>query len=221
MAARKIIKKLEPLEKKEENFDFIKHCLRGLVIIALVAFLGFSVIRYFYPTFGQSSHIESTYQVPSDYLIYKNENMFISSLTYPQNWNLTEGVNGEQSLILEADDRPSNITASLVTLDKGQSIDYRAYTYNLAKLLKTNPSISFEKTGENLETMNGKEWLVYDSIMTLNDSGEVYYNRTAILKTGKKGGREYFHFLLESDKDHLAEDIQTFNNVIRSLRYYY
>lgn len=193
----------------------------GGIVMALVIATGLTfVLRYYFPTIGQKSNIESTYKVPSNFSSYKNENMEISSLAYPTGWTIAEGKKDEYQVNFQAPDKIANITVNLTALDAGQTLDYKTYTSGLAEQAKAEPSIGFEKTGEEIKNINGKDWLIYDSIISVKSANKVYYNRTAMLLTGKYNNRQYFQFLMESDKDHFAEDSTTLNKVIESFRFY-
>jgi hypothetical protein len=48
----------------------------------------------------------------------------------------------------------------------------------------------------------------------------LYYNKGGILKTGKGEGRQFYQFLMETDKEHSAEDFAILDKVIESARFY-
>lgn len=193
----------------------------GGIVMALIIITGISfVLRYYFPTIGQKSNIEATYQIPPNFSDYKNENMGISSFAYPIGWNVKEGKKDEYAVNFQAPDRVANVTANLLVLDVGQTLDYKTFTTNLVEQAKTETSISFQKTEEAVKTINGKDWLIYNSMVGVKSTNSTYYNRTALFVTGKNNDRQYFQFLLESDGNHFAEDSKIFDKMIESLRFY-
>ena len=205
--------------KGKKVFYSILYSVGGIVIALVIGMALTLALRHYFPTVGQKSNIESTYQVPSNFTAYKNQNMEISSLAYPTGWTITEGKKDEYQVNFQAPSKVSNITVSLTALDIGQSLNYKTYTAGLVEQVKAEPSISFEKTGEQIKNINGKDWLIYDSILGVKSANTVYYNRTAMLNTDASG-RQHFQFLMESDKDHFAEDSAILDKVIESFRFY-
>lgn len=206
--------------KGKKVFYSILYSIGGIVMALVIGIALTLALRYYFPTIGQKSNIESTYQVPSNFTAYKNQNMEISSLAYPTGWTVTEGKKEEYQVNFQAPDRTANITVNLTALDAGQTLDYKTYTAGLVEQAKAEPSINFEKTDEEIKNINGKDWLIYNSIVTIKNTGNIYYNRTAMLITGNGGGRQYFQFLMESDKDHSVGDFAILDKTIESFRFY-
>ncbi len=206
--------------KNKKILYSILYTIGGVAMALVIAFGLTLVLRYYFPTIGQKSNIESTYQVPSNFSTYKNENMEISSLAYPTGWVITEGKKDEYTVNFQSPDRIANATVNLLALDEGQTLDYKTYTTELTEQAKAEPSITFEKTGEEIKSINGKDWLIFDSIVGVKSQNTFYYNRTAILVTGKYGNRQYFSLIIESDKDNFSEDLKISDKMIESFRFY-
>ncbi len=198
----------------------VLYAIGGVAIALVIALLLTLVIRYYFPSAGQKSNIESTYQVPTDFSSYKNGNIGISALVYPVGWTIKEADKEEYAVNFQSPNTIANVTASMFLLDEGQMFDYKSYTARLKDEAKSEPRIGFEVMAEEIKNINGKDWLVYNSIITIKSSDNSYYNRTAILSTGKSNKRQYFLLLMESDKEHFAEDSKMFDKIIESARLY-
>ncbi len=198
----------------------IFYSIGGIAISFFIALVLTLALRYFFPTIGQKSNIESTYQIPSDFSIYKNDNMEISSLAYPTGWTVKEGKKDEYTVNFQSPDRIANVTVNLFMLNEGQTLDYKTYTAGLVEQVKAESSISFEKIEEEIKNINGKDWLIYNSILGIKSNNAFYSNRTALLVTGKYNNRQYFQILMESDKDHFIDDAKILDKIIESLRFY-
>lgn len=204
--------------KSKKILYSILYTIGGVAMALIIATgLAFALVYYF-PTIGQKSNIESTYQVPSNFSTYKNTNMEISSLAYPTGWKVTEENKDEYAVSFESPNGTTAVTVNLLLSDEGQTLDYKTYTTKLTELAKAEPSITFEKTGEEIKSINGKDWLIYNSIVGIKNT--VYQNRTAILVTGKYDNRQYFQFLMESDKDNFVEDSKILDKMIEYFRSY-
>jgi len=206
--------------KNKKILYSILYTVGGVAMALVIAFGLTLVLRYYFPTIGQKSNIESTYQVPSNFSTYKNDNMEISALAYPTGWTVNEGKKDEYTVNFQSPDKIANVTVNLLALDEGQTIDYKTYTTTLSEEVKAEQSITFEKTGEQIKNIDSKNWLIYDSIIGVKSQNTLYYNKTAILVTGKYGGRQYFQLLMESDKENFVEDSKILDKMIESLRFY-
>lgn len=193
----------------------------GGIAMALIIVRGLTLVFiYYFPTIGLKPSIESTYQVPSNFSTYKNDNMEISALAYPTGWTVNEGKKDEYTVNFHSPNKRANVTVDLFVLDEGQTIDYKTYTITFFDEAKAEPSVTFEKTSEQIKNIDSKDWLIYDSIIGVKSQNTLYYNKTAILVTGKYGGRQYFQILLESDKENFVEDSKILDKMIESLRFY-
>lgn len=205
--------------KGKKVFYSILYSIGGIVMALAIGIALTLALQHYFPTIEKKSNVESTYQIPSNFTVYKNQNMEISSLVYPTGWTVTEGKKDEYEVNFQAPNKVANIMVNLTALEAGQSLDYKTYTSRIIEQAKTEPRISFEKTGEQIKNINGKDWLVYDSIVGVKSANTVYYTRTAMLNTDASG-RQYFQILMESDKDHFAEDSAILDKVIESFRFY-
>jgi hypothetical protein len=203
-------------------FYSILYSIGGIIMALVIGIALTFVLRYYFPTIGQKSNIESTYQIPSNFTAYKNQDMEISSLAYPTGWTVTEGKKDEYKVLFESPNKISNATVSLLVSEKDKLIDYKTYWAQIAEEFKSQPNIDIQKTSEEIKNINGKEWLIITITLTPKDSDKTYYSKQAVLITGKGDPHQnqYYIFLMESDKEHSAEDFATLDKMIESFRFY-
>ncbi len=208
--------------KSKKILYSILYVVVGVCIAIAISTALMYTVKTFYPELGMKKDIESGYQIPAGYTAYKNANLDISSLAFPEGWTIKEGNKEDYMVNFQSPDRIANITVDLVLLPEGQSIDYKTYSTEITKELTADPRVTFEQKGEMVKDINGRSWLLIEGIIGFKDGdvNNTYYNRGGILKTGKGEGRQFFQFLMETDKEHSAEDFAILDKVIESARFY-
>jgi len=202
----------------------ILYTIGGLIVAWIIVILLTGVLA---GIFGANSlanvnsdkNIEANYTVEQGFKTYKNSNMEISALQYPADWTVTEDKDNYQ-VVFESPDKISAITVTLYGLEEGQTINLNTYTADLLKEDQADDSFSFQKTNEQIKKINGKDWLIFDGIMTIPASNYVALERIALFVTGKYEGRQYLNFILETNADNFATESIRFDNVLESVRIY-
>jgi len=203
------------MNKRRKIFLTVSAVVVGALIITLVILK----VTHYEPSSGPSVASGPAYQLPPNFSVYKSNHLDIQSMAYPTGWNIKEGSGDDYTVSFESTSTKSNVGVILIAMDEGDTLDYSNYTERLSAMAKTEPAIkSFEKSNESIKTINGREWLIYDTKVTIASTGATYYNRTGLVKTGKGAGRQYFQILLESDKAHFLEDSLTFDTMVDSFR---
>lgn len=208
--------------KSKKILYSILYIVVGVCIAIAISTALMYTVKTFYPEFGMKKDIESGYQIPAGYTAYKNANLDISSLAFPEGWTIKEGNKEDYLVNFQSPDRIANITVDLVLLPEGQSIDYKTYSTEITKELTADPRVTFEQKGEMVKDINGKSWLLIEGNLGFKDGdiNSLYYNKGGILKTSKGEGRQFYQFLMETDKEHSAEDFAILDKVIESARFY-
>ncbi|MBM3232955.1 hypothetical protein FJZ18_02185 [Candidatus Pacearchaeota archaeon] len=190
-----------------------------LILMALLSIIGGIFGGNYISNVKSNSNIEVNYTAPVGFKTFESKNLELSALSYPSNWKATEDKANYQ-VVFESPAQNALITVTLYDLGEGKTFNMNTYTADIAKADQEEDSFSFQKTNEQIKTINGKKWLIFDGIISVPAQSYTASERIAIYVTGKYDGRQYLHFILETKAEDFAKQAEEFDKVIESARFY-
>ena len=164
------------------------------------------------PVSSSDSASPDTSTTLEGYKYYKNIDLSIKSMPYPESWIVNESLK-DYRVVFSSPQKDAWITST--TYAREEKMDLRTYMADLRKAAQEpNEQMKVTILNDKIENINGKDWLFFDA--TVDYGNVVAYERSAIVVTGLYGGKQSMQIMLETNEAKFSTYSETFNKIINA-----
>lgn len=165
-------------------------------------------------SFKLSNYNTSIEKSESGFKEYKNTDIAIKSIIYPEDWSFE--VSEDRAVAsFSSPDRIAGFDIGVYIYDK--IINLETFHSQLLQMFPEDPDVEFTILDEEIKVINTHKWLISNRIVKINDVS--IYQRFGLILTGYYDNQQTIQIVMETDEEHFEEYKLLFDKIVESIRF--